>query len=80
MSSSADFSYPVPIYRRPPEDNPGAFDRSCAGKIRYDTERQAQQVVDLERRGKIRHWRPNRRDRLMPYECSFCSRWHLGHE
>jgi hypothetical protein len=67
------------VYRQPPEDDPFAFDRGCAGKVPYDTEALAQTVVDMERRGRIRHWRPARREWLTPYECRFCGKFHLGH-
>lgn len=68
-------------YKRQPECDPEAFDRSCAGKEPYPTAAAAEQAAQLERQGRIKHFRRRGRMRgdLVPYECDFCGAWHLGH-
>jgi hypothetical protein len=64
---------------RQPETDPAKFERVCAGKLAHETEAAALAALELERQGRIRHWKPGRRERMLPYCCEFCGKWHLGH-
>ena len=64
-----------------PDNDPTAYEAGCAGKEVWPSEAAAAQANDLERKGRIRHWRvkPGERELLHPYLCEFCGGWHLGH-
>ncbi len=66
-------------YLHAPETDPAKFERVCAGKLAHETEAAALASIELERQGKIRHWKPGRREFMVPYYCEFCGKYHLGH-
>lgn len=50
------------------------IERTCGKKIGYSTEESAAKAAESMNK------KPTTRNRLEPYPCAFCSKWHIGRE
>lgn len=51
----------------------GPKGRSCDGKKRFGTHKEAQAHIDSMYKGKLAI------TRLVSYQCTYCAGWHVGH-
>ena len=57
------------------------YESACAGKLKYPTERAAEQVSQMYRQNRVKHHRSldGEWGSLVAYFCVHCGSYHLGH-